>query len=124
MNDAPPPMPSEGLTPDDKTFGMLCHLSGLIATAVIGLGFVGPLVVWLWKKDQSSFIDAHGKEALNFQITVLIAAAISFLLVFVIIGFFLLIVVGIGSLVLGILACVAASQGRPYRYPVCIRFIK
>ena len=117
-------MPSEGLTPDDKTFGMLCHLSGLIATAVIGLGFLGPLVVWLWKKDQSSFIDAHGKEALNFQITVLIAAAISFLLVFVIIGFFLLIVVGIGSLVLGILACVAASQGRPYRHPVCIRFIK
>ena len=120
----PPPQPQVGNASDDRTFGMLCHLSGLIASAVIGLGFVGPLVIWLWKKDQSAFVDYHGKEALNFNLTVLLAAIVSFVLVFIFIGILLLIAVGIMALVFSILACIAANKGEYYRYPVCIRFIK
>ncbi len=76
------------------------------------------------KKDQSRFIDHHGKEALNFQLTLLIAAVVCGLLVFVFIGILLFPVLIILSLVLEIMACVAANRGEWYRYPFCIRFIR
>ncbi|MCU0795229.1 MAG: DUF4870 domain-containing protein [Akkermansiaceae bacterium] len=120
----PPPPSPDAVSQDDKTFGMLCHLSGLIASSTIGLGFVGPLIVWLIKKDQSPYVDAHGKEALNFYLTLLIAVAVCVPLVLIFVGILLLIIIGIGALVLGVLASVAAYQGRMYHYPICIRFIK
>src|SRR5438128_1055915 len=62
-----PPLPSpDELTADDKQMGMLCHLLGIVA------GFIGPLIIWLMKKDQSRFVDSQGKEALNFHLTLLI----------------------------------------------------
>ena len=103
---------------DARMWGMLCHLTALFA------GFVGPLIVWLIKKDEIPFVDDQGKEALNFQITVAIAVFVSFLLCFVVIGFLLLPVVGIGALVLTIIAAVKANGGEAYRYPITIRFIK
>ena len=115
---------SGALSPaDERTWGMLAHVSAIIA-AVIGLSFVGPLVVMLVQGPKSDFVRRQSVEALNFQITTYIAAFVSFILVFVLIGFLLLVVVGIGWLVLTIMAAVAANRGDDYRYPVNLRLIK
>ena len=103
--------------------GMLCHLLSLFGL-LIPLGYViGPLVMWLVKKDESAFVDANGKESLNFQITVTIAAVVSGFLCLVLIGFLLLPVVIGGWLVLTIIASIKANEGKVYRYPVCLRLI-
>ena len=97
--------------------GMLCHLLGLI-------GFIGPLIIWLIKKDDDEFINDQGKEALNWQISVVIYMVAAWLLCFVFIGFLLLPAVGILNLVFIIIATIKANDGVKYRYPICIRLIK
>lgn len=113
-----------GLHKEEKTYGMLCHLlafSGLI----IPLGnILGPLIVWLLKKDQSSYVDMHGKESLNFQISNTIYTIISGLLIFVIIGFITTPLLFVFWLVFTIIASIRASEGNSYRYPLTIRFFK
>ena len=113
-----PPAENADITQDSKNMGMLCHLLGLFTN------FVGPLILWLIKKDDDKFVDDQGKEALNFQITVAIAGIVSGILSFVCIGILLGIAVSICDLIFCILACVAASKGQAYRYPVCIRLVK
>jgi len=104
---------------DAKTWAMLCHLLAIFT------GFLAPLIIWLIKKDEDPFIDEHGKEALNFQITVCIAMFVSVLLAPVFcIGFVTGIATGIGDLIFCIFATVKANKGEPYRYPVSIRFIR
>jgi uncharacterized Tic20 family protein len=107
-----------------KTFGMLCHLLALSGFIIPFGSIIGPLVIWLIKKDQYPFVNDQGKESLNFQITVAIAMIASALLMFVLIGFILLPIIAIGALVMVIIATVAASGGTYYRYPFNIRFIK
>lgn len=80
--------------------------------------------MWLVKKDTMPFVADQGKEALNFNITVFIAAFVSGILTLVLIGFLLLIVVGIAWLVLTIMAALAANKGEAYRYPFTLRLIK
>lgn len=110
---------------EEQNWAMFCHLAAL-SGFVIPLGNVlGPLIMWLIKKDTMPLVDQHGKEALNFQITVTIAMLISFLLMFVLIGILLVFVVGIGALVLTIIAAVKVSNGQfDYKYPFAIRLIK
>jgi hypothetical protein len=110
---------------EEQNWAMICHLAAL-SGFVIPLGNVlGPLIVWLMKKDTMPLVDVHGKEALNFQITVTIAMVISFLLMFVLIGILLVFVVGIGALVLTIVAAVKVSNGQlDYKYPFAFRLIK
>ena len=116
-----PPAPGQ----DEKMWAMLCHLSALIACIGIPFGnIIGPLVVWLIKKDQMPFVDDQGKEALNFQISVIIYAIVSAILIVVVIGIFLLIAVGIFWLVMIVVAGVKANGGQAYRYPLCIRLLK
>jgi hypothetical protein len=111
--------PAGEVSKDARTWGMLCHLLGLFTN------FVGPLVVWLIKKDEDPFIDRQGKEALNFQITVAIAYAASGVLVLLCgIGFITGIGVFICNLIFCIMASVKANDGKDYRYPVSIRLIK
>ena len=107
-----------GVSKDDKTMAMLCHLLGLLTS------FIGPLIIWLIKKDQSAYVDQQGKEALNFQITIVIAWFVAALSTAICIGAVLLPVVFIADLVLSIMACVAANKGEPYRYPVSLRLVK
>ena len=107
-----------GVGKDVTNMAMLCHLLAIFT------GFLGPLVIWLIKKDDAPFIDRHGKEALNFQLTVLIAMIISGLLTFICIGFIMLMVVWIADLILCIIAALKASRGEEYRYPLTIRFLK
>lgn len=103
---------------------MLCHLLAFCAF-VFPLGSIlGPLVMWLLKKNEYAFVDDQGKESLNFQITVLIALLVSAAAIFVLIGFILTPAVIITAIVLVIRACISASNGEYYRYPLNIRFIK
>ncbi|ODU45622.1 MAG: orotate phosphoribosyltransferase [Lysobacteraceae bacterium SCN 69-123] len=115
---------ANGVSAEEKQWGMFAHLAAL-AGIVIPLGnLLGPLIVWLVKKDTMPFVADQGKEALNFNITVFIAAFVSGILTLVLIGFLLLIVVGIAWLVLTILAALAANKGETYRYPFTLRLIK
>ena len=113
-----PEEPKQEVSQDAKNMAMLCHLLGLLTS------FLGPLILWLIKKDDDPFIDKQGKEALNFQITVAIAFIVSSLLIGVCIGALLVPAVAIADLVFSIMACVKANQGQAYRYPVSIRFVK
>ena len=113
------PQPSTEVSKDARMWGMLCHLLGLFTC------FIGPLIIWLIKKDEDPFIDDQGKEALNFQITVAIAGIVSAVLVPVFcIGVILGVAVSIADLVFSIIASIKANGGEKYRYPVSIRFIK
>ena len=107
-----------------RNLGMLCHLSAL-AGMVFPLGSVlGPLVVWLTQRHKSPFIDDQGKEALNFQLSVLIYGAVCALLILILVGFFLLLALALGAFILTIIAAIQANQGVAYRYPLIIRFIR
>ena len=108
---------SDPLTPptqDEKTLGLLSHL---ITFASV---FLGPLVIYLIKKNESEFVAEHAKESLNFQITVALVCLILFITV---IGILLLWAVGILAAVLVIVATIRASEGKLYRYPFSLRII-
>ncbi|MHC4984521.1 MAG: DUF4870 domain-containing protein [Planctomycetota bacterium] len=119
----PPPTPPQAPVAKDpqqeaQQWALFCHLGAFVG------GLILPLVLWLVKKDDHPFIDEQGKEAVNFQLTVLIGILISVPLCLVIVGFFFLIIITILNMVFSVLAAIAASKGEHYRYPVCIRFIK
>jgi uncharacterized protein len=112
-------------TKDARTWALICHLAGLAGfTGIPFANVIGPLVVWLIKKDQSWFVNDQGKEAVNFQISLTIYIIIAAILAFLLIGIPLLFVLGIGGLILIIIAAVKANEGVVYRYPLTIRFIK
>jgi uncharacterized protein len=119
------PQAASGLSKDSLNMGMLCHLLALSGLVTGGLGFVvGPLIIWLIKKDSDPYVDEQGKESVNFQISMAIYGIVSALLLFVGIGFLLLPVVIIGNIVLTIIGSIKASKGEPWKYPVTIRLIK
>ncbi|WP_026474800.1 DUF4870 domain-containing protein [Alkaliflexus imshenetskii] len=104
----------------EKNFAMLCHLSAL-AGFIIPLGnIIGPLVVYLLKKDEMPEVEREGKESLNFQITLTIIAFAAFF----ILGFRLALLIPLVNLVFVILASVETSNGRPYKYPFKFELIK
>ena len=116
---AVPPAPGGKETNKDAlTFAMLAHLLAIFTW------FLGPLIIWLLKKDDHPYIDEQGKEALNFQITVTIAYCAAGVLSILCIGLLLFPLIWIGDLIFCILACIAANKGEHYRYPVSIRLIK
>ncbi|WP_415803259.1 DUF4870 domain-containing protein [Isoptericola cucumis] len=110
---------------EERTWAMVAHLGppvlSLLSFGV--LGFLTPLVVWLVFRDRSGFVGDQAKESLNFQITLLIGYAISWILMLVLIGFVLWGVVAVCSIVFGILAAVAVNRFEAYRYPINIRVI-
>ncbi|MDB6006331.1 MAG: hypothetical protein JWR15_3318 [Prosthecobacter sp.] len=93
------------------------------ALCLVGFPILGPLIVWLIKKDQSSYIDRQGRELLNFQISFLLYAFVSAFLCIFLIGIPLLFAVGIATIVLTIIGIVRASEGNVYRFPLTIRFL-
>lgn len=117
-------MTEKELVKEEKLWGMFAHLSSL-AGFFTGIGFiVGPLIVWLVKKDESAFVDAEGKESLNFQISMLIYYIVAGLLSLVLIGLILIPILAVYQLVIAIIAAVKAKDGQHFRYPLTIRFIK
>ncbi|MFN3167023.1 MAG: DUF4870 domain-containing protein [Phycisphaeraceae bacterium] len=126
MEEQPPTSPPptndspEALSKDDTNMAMLAHLLGILT------GFVGPLIIWLVKKDSSPFVEDQAKEALNFQIAILIVYVGLAVVSCVTLGFGALLYIPamIVAIVFMIMACMAASKGERYRYPVNIRLIK
>ena len=121
------PEANEELSKDARMWAMFCHLAGLAGLIPLMPAFgsvIAPLIIWQIKKDNFEFVDEQGKEALNFQISVLIYALVAGLLCFVCIGFLLLPAVYIFDLIFLLIAAVKANNGEHYRYPLSIRFIK
>jgi len=108
----------------EKTMAMLCHLSALAGFFIPFGNVVGPLIVWLIKKDESALVDENGKKALNFQISITIYAIVAAALIAVGIGLILLPAIGIFSLVMIILNSIKANKGEPTEYPLSIQLIK
>jgi uncharacterized protein len=103
---------------DSRTMGMLCHLLGILTW------FIGPLIIWLIKKDQSAFVNDQGKEALNFQITLFLAYFIGGLTACVVVGFVIILIAWVCAIIFGIMGAIAANRGEAYRYPFAIRLLK
>ena len=132
----PEPLDSAGMpSHEERQWALFAHLSallgGLLTGAFAGLGcFIGPLIIWLIKKDTMPFVDDQAKEALNFNITLAIVGVVLLLLTLVTFGFGALltvpigILVGIAWLVFTIIAAVKANEGERYRYPFTLRLIK
>ena len=131
--------PTEPVTapgPEERQWAMFAHLSALLGGLLTsGWGgsigfFIGPLVIWLMKKDTMPFVNDQAKEALNFAITVSLACVVLLMLTILSLGIGalltipLMMVIGIAALVFFIIAGVKANQGTRYRYPVSLRLVK
>jgi len=113
------PVYAGGYAPSENSrqMAMFAHLSAILT------GFLGPLIFYLVKKDEDPFVADQSREALNFNLTILIAVLVCIVLSFLLIGLFILPVVLIGALVFQIIAGVQANQGQLYRYPINIRMV-
>jgi hypothetical protein len=109
---------SSTITDESKLFAALAHGLALLVP------FLPALVIWLVKKDADAFVAEHARQAMNFQLTVIIAYIVSAILILVLIGFVLMVIVAITALVFTIIALVKAAQGQAYRYPIAIPFFK
>ena len=124
-----------GISAEERQWAMFAHLSalagGLLTSAIGGWGFfIGPLVIWLMKKDTMPFVADQAREALNFNITVSAVFLVLMILGFVTLGIgFLLIgplmlLIGIAALVFIVIAAIKANEGVAYRYPMTVRLVK
>jgi uncharacterized Tic20 family protein len=111
-------------SPDEKQWAMVCHLSAMLLYFTAIGGFIAPLVIWLLKREQMPFVDDQGKETLNFQITIVLALIVSWILFLVLIGIPMLIGVLLFHFIATIIAAVRSSEGVLYRYPLCWRVIR
>jgi uncharacterized Tic20 family protein len=115
-----PPAPPSVASQEDKTLALLTHLSGII------LSFIVPLIIWLTHKDKAdkAWLNDQAKEALNFQITLLIIYVVGTILTVILIGALINLVAWIACIILSILAALKANEGVAYRYPFALRLIK
>lgn len=120
----PPPSDTGGPSKESKNFGMLCHLTALAGYVIPFGNIIGPLIVWIIKKEEDPFVDDQGKESLNFQITMTIIILICALSICIGIGVVLLPIVGILDLIFVIIASIKAANGERYRYPFALRLVK
>jgi uncharacterized Tic20 family protein len=111
IDDVPP-------TDEQRLMALASHLG-----AFVGLPILAPLAVWFFTRDRGGFASDHAREALNFQITVMLALVASGILTIVLIGLPLLVAVGLGSVVLTVVAAARAGSGQRYRYPFTLRLV-
>jgi uncharacterized protein len=124
------------LSSDERNWAMAAHLCGLL-WLVGGTGFIfipfgglvlftmlGPLIIWRTKGQTMPFVAEQAKESLNFQITMFLLALVIAPLMLILIGFALLSILGLINLILVIIAAIQVSDGKPYRYPFCLRLVK
>lgn len=102
---------------DARNLAMLCHLLGIV-------GFVAPLVIWLSERDKHRFVDEHGTGAMDYQLSILIYFAVAWLSCFIYIGLILTPLLGLAHMTLSIVGALRARNGRPWRYPIAIRFLR
>lgn len=129
MNPAPPhsPFRDEHALESERTYALFIHIVGLLSVLQLVTGvmsLIGVLIMWRIRRNESPFLDDHGREAMNFQISLLVYAAIGLVLTVVGIG---LAILAIGIPLLCLIGCVrgaiAAHRGEFYRYPMCFRFL-
>jgi len=120
MTDEPTAIPQEA-----RTLGLLCHVTAFAGHVFPFGNIVGPLIVWLMKREQYPFVDEQGKASLNFQISITIYLALSIIFAVVTCGFGALLTVAIGifSTIMIILAAIKASEGKTFQYPLSIPFL-
>jgi hypothetical protein len=112
-------------TQEERNWGMIAHLAAFAAFPLPVIGqVVGPLVVWLVRRDRSAFVADQAKEALNFNITMTLAGVVAIFLAFVLVGFLVGLVVFFYWLVMTIVAAVKASEGVAFRYPFALRLVR
>jgi uncharacterized protein len=128
---APQPPVSPANESQARTWNMLCHLSALAGYIIPFGNVLGPLIIWQIKKNEFPSVEEHGKAALNFQITVLIAVFVGIvatvLLSFLCIGYLLIpvvVAIGLCGLVFAVIAGIKANNGEPYRYPWSLTLVK
>jgi len=115
--------PAATAVAEERNWAMGAHLSALLGFVLPFGNIIGPLVVWLTKKNESPLIDQEGKESLNFQISMSIYMMISAFLILVIIGLPMIFGFAIADFVLTIIAAIKTSNGERYKYPITIRFL-
>ncbi len=120
---APPPAASSATNVQERQWAMFSHLAAFSGFIIPFGSILGLLVIWLIKKDTMPFVNDQGKEALNFNITVAIAALVAWVLVFILIGFLLLPAVLIFWIVFVIIGTIKANEGVAYRYPLTLRLV-
>jgi uncharacterized protein len=111
--------------PDDKQWAMYTHMSALLGVPLAGFTFIGPILCWLYKRETSPFVDAHGKEAVNFQLNMFVPFVVTLILAASFAGVLFLLTLGVliyGG-VMAIMAGMKAGEGKMYRYPATIRVI-
>ena len=124
MDQQSAPSPAASSSTNVRTWCILAHATALVGFLVPVAGhIVGPLIIWLAKRQDSPEIDAHGKESINFQISMVIWNAIALILCLVLIGIPILILLHILNIIFVIIASIQASEGKLYRYPLAIRLI-
>lgn len=120
-----PPLPATPPSQDERTWGMLSHLSAFTGLVLPLVGNIAaPWAIWLARRDRSAFVASQAKEALNFNISVVIAWLVCWALTYVFIGILLGIVLFVSWLALTILAGIKAGEGVDYRYPLALRLVK
>jgi uncharacterized protein len=108
---------------DERTMATLCHVSSL-AMLIIPFGnILGPLVVWLWKKDEYSEVERQGKDVLNFQISMLLYMLISALLIVMVVGILLILALGVANIIVTIIAIIKTSNGERFTYPFAFKIL-
>ncbi len=113
----PPPVPRG----NEKIWSILSHLSALVS--VVGVGLLVPLIVYLSMKDDSAYVANNAREALNFHLSLFIYCLCCIPLIFIVIGIPLLVLIGLATIVLSIVAAVKASEGGCYHYPLTLRLV-
>lgn len=111
-------------TPEERQMGMFVHLAQLANLVLFPVGVIIPIVLWQSKKEQMPALDAHGKMVVNWMISAVIYGIVSFVLVFLIIGIFLLIALGLLSVIFPIVGAIKANNGELWEYPLTIKFLK
>lgn len=125
MNESKPAQSPAGPTQDERTWGMIAHLSAFsVFVFPLGGNIIAPLIVWLARRDTSSYVDAEAKEALNFNISVSLGWLVCGLLTFVLVGIPLGVILFLAWLVMTIIAAIKAADGTGYRYPFSLRLVR
>lgn len=117
--------PNMGLqTPDERQMGLWLYLSQLANVFLFPVGIIVPIVLWQMNKDKMPALDAHGKMVLNWMISSFIYAVVSIILIFFIVGFFLLMGLAVVGIVFPIIGAIKANDGELWEYPLTIKFLK
>ena len=119
-----PMQPNSLVTAEQRQMGLLLHLSQFANVIVFPLGIIVPIIIWQTQKDKIPAIDAHGRMITNWMISATIYAIVSFVLMFVLVGFLTIVAVGLMGIIFPIIGGIKANNGEFWDYPLTIKFLK